>query len=153
MKSKPILILVAITLGLFLLLVVSPFNAFACAEMTTENPDSDSCDDEGALPPYCSTGSCSLRILGSSIPIDFMYDNIPRFIYTLQNEDIYLGESLIGPAAGTTQNINKGFQSWGLPRVPTGIVSEYHCRNSLDSEDPFRFSHPESKFHLTDRGL
>ncbi len=128
-KSIWIVVIIAVVLTL----VTSPSTATACMEMTDDNFDSDPYQKEAAVPPCCLTADCLLshHTLTNAVDNEVI---LPK--RSTLEENVYLVWSTTSVTTEPSLDPQKFLQQEPAQELPSRHCTEYHCRNSLDSEEP-----------------
>ena len=124
---------IAVIIAIVLTLVTSPSGAAACTEMTSDNFDSDPCQEESAIPLCCLTVDYPLSNCILTNPID---NEVILTNCSTPKENVYLVWSVTSMTTETSRNPKKPLQREPAQELPSCLYSEYHCRNCLDSEEP-----------------
>ena len=128
---KPTLVAVIIVI---LVLVATPTIAAASMDVV-DNCDSSPCRDETAVPLCCLTANCPLSNCIITIPVT---NEVPIISRSTLNEDVYVAGSQTSVTTDISPPTTKPFQRAPAQDLPSRPCTEYHCRNCLNSEDPFR---------------
>lgn len=134
MRAKFIkLILTTVVIIILLMLVASPVTASACMEMTAGDFDSGLCQSDTATPSCCLSTECppSHHVLTNTVNTEILLPNrsTPKVITCL----IWFS---ISSTTETCLDPRKPFQQELTKELPFSTFVEYHCRDSLGSEDP-----------------
>ena len=124
---------IAVITAVVLILVTSPNSVTACTEMTADNFNSDACQKETAVPPCCLTSDCLLsnHLLTNTVDNEVILPN-----RSTPEENGYLVWSTTSVTTEPSLDPQKLFQGEPSQELPSRPCTEYHCRNSLDSEEP-----------------
>ena len=133
MNSIKISLVAVITAAL--ILVAAPTIASASIDGTTDSCDSNPLYTKCSIPTCCLTADCLLTDCVLSNTTD------DKVLYTcrfLPNKNVYIALHKMSVSTETSPNPKKPLQ-WELfqkllPHPSTG----YHCRNCLDTEEPYR---------------
>jgi len=134
MRTNPFKsILIAVIIAVVLMLVTSLSTAAACKDMTADNFDFDLCQKGAAVPPCCLASDCLLfhNILNNGVDNEVLLPN-----HSTPEENVYLVWSATSVTTETSIDPPKPLQQEPAQELPLYLYSEYHCRNSLDSEEP-----------------
>ena len=128
MKSILVVVVAAI-----LILIAAPHIAATPMKMTLDSHDFNSCQNNAAVPKCCLTADCAL----SNCNLPNTDDNeVPLHYRSTSKETISPVWSATSATTETSLNPKKPPPREPAQELPSRLCAEYHCRNTLNSEDP-----------------
>jgi hypothetical protein len=130
---------VTIILGMFLLFVAFPGDAFDSKEALARNFETCGCEANCTDHLCCLSGTCQISVPCHCMPTETGNDK--TCLLTIQGHEVkeeeYLEEPATDPVEATANSVAANIvrRYIAFPQFPGVIFLEYHCRNSLRSDD------------------
>jgi len=129
-STKTILIAV---IAAVLILVAAPTVATASMEMAPDSCDTNPLHTKSSFPACCLTADCLLSDCSLSNTTD---DKVLLTSRSIPNKNVHVALSKTSVSNETSPNPKKPLQQAVFQEFPSSPCTQYHCRKSLDSEEP-----------------